>query len=93
LRRFPLSIPFDNYSGGNGAGQTLHFNLLSKWTKPVHFIWGGADDIFTEAWGRQWAATFDQATFHVIPEAGHFLQNTHGAEIVELLLKRIAHES
>ena len=92
LRRFPLSIPFDNYTGGNGAVQTLHFDLLSKWAKPVHFIWGGADDIFTEAWGRQWAAIFDQATFYVIPEAGHFLQNTHGTEITERLLKNIEHE-
>ena len=81
LRRFPLSIPFSDYARGNGAAQTLHFELLKQWRKPVHFIWGAADDIFVADWGRQWAATYPQATFYSIDTAGHFLQNTHGAEI------------
>ena len=31
-------------------------------------------------------------TFESIPAAGHFLQNTHGPEIVEILLNRISEE-
>ena len=90
-RRFPLSIPFDNFDGGNGAAQMLHYETLLQWQKQVHFIWGCADEVFTESWGRQWASQMN-ATFDGIPEAGHFLQNTHGQKVVELLLNRINDE-
>jgi hypothetical protein len=32
------------------------------------------------------------ATFDVLPEASHFLQNTHGAEVAQTVLRRIADE-
>ncbi|HKI73745.1 MAG TPA: alpha/beta fold hydrolase [Pseudomonadales bacterium] len=89
-RRFPLSIPFNHYDQGNGAAQTLHYRLLKDWQKPINFIWGCADDVFTEAWGRKWAGQFPQATFDPIAEAGHFLQNTHGKQIAGFLLDRAA---
>jgi haloalkane dehalogenase len=88
FRRFPHSIPFDSYDNGNGAAQTHHYRMLLGWRKPVHFVWGCADDIFTEAWGRTWAERMN-ATFDGIPEAGHFLQNSHGARVAELILGRI----
>lgn len=89
-RRFPLSLPFTNPEGGNAAAQQRHFDTLLTWTRPVHFIWGGADNIFTEAWGREWAGKFPQATFDLLPEAGHFLQDTHGDAIADLFFARIA---
>jgi len=64
---------------------------LQNWSKPVHFFWGCADGVFTEAWGRTWASRMG-ATFHGIENAGHFLQNTHGFEISERILSRIAEE-
>ena len=91
MRRFPLSIPHRNYENGNGAGQTAHYRTLLQWPKPAHFIWGAADDIFEEAWGRKWAQQMN-ASFDAIPDAAHFLQNTHGGEVVDLLLARIADE-
>ncbi|MFN3239146.1 MAG: alpha/beta fold hydrolase [Pseudomonadales bacterium] len=84
-RRFPLSIPMDDYHSGNAAAQEMHYNILLNWQKPVHFIWGCADDVFTEAWGREWASRMN-ASFDPIPDAGHFLQNTHGKLVAELLL-------
>lgn len=92
-RRFPLSIPVENYDQGNGAAQTLHYRILLSWQKPVHFIWGCADDIFSEVWGRKWAAMYPQATFDPIQDAAHFLQNTHGTEVARLLLQRIGEEA
>ncbi|MEM7254591.1 MAG: alpha/beta fold hydrolase [Pseudomonadota bacterium] len=92
LRRFPLSIPHRNGIAANGAAQTFHYRTLLGWTKPAHFIWGGADDIFSEQWGREWASQMPRTTFDVIPDAGHFLQNTHGPEVVAHLLGRIAAE-
>jgi len=87
LRRFPLSIPLDSYDNGNGAAQTHHYRTLLNWNKPVHFIWGCSDDVFTESWGRAWAAQMN-ASFDPIADAGHFLQNTHGAEVVRHILNR-----
>jgi haloalkane dehalogenase len=88
LRRFPLSIPFDSYDSGNGAAQNHHYNELLSWDRPAHFIWGCADQIFTEDWGRTWAEQLG-ASFDPIAEANHFLQDTHGAEVVERILARI----
>jgi pimeloyl-ACP methyl ester carboxylesterase len=88
-RRFPLSIPFDNYDNGNGAAQTHHYETLLRWDKPVHFIWGCSDDIFPEEGGRRWANDMG-ATFDRIEDANHFLQNTHGPQIVDVMLRRIA---
>ncbi len=90
-RRFPLSIPVRNYDNGNGAAQTLHYRTLLNWDKHVHFVWGCSDDVFNEAWGRKWADQMN-ATFDAIPDAGHFLQNTHGAETAGFILKRIGEE-
>ena len=85
LRRFPLSIPYNDYDSGNGAAQELHYRLLLDWDKPVQFIWGGADPMFTPEWGRTWAARMN-APIRVLDDANHFLQSTHGPEIVDLFL-------
>jgi haloalkane dehalogenase len=89
-RRFPLSLPFYNPEAGAADAQARHFEALRAWTRPIHFIWGGADAVFTEAWGRRWAGLYPQATFDLLPDAGHFLQDTHGDEIAELFLRRVA---
>lgn len=86
FRRFPLSIPLDSYHNGNGAAQTLHYRTLLNWEKGCHFIWGCADEVFTESWGRTWADQMG-ARFDGIEGAGHFLQNTHGAEVTRLILE------
>ncbi len=87
LRRFPLSIPFDDYASGNGAAQSHHRHELTRWTKPVHFLWGTADPIFPAEHGRAWADELG-ASFEAVDGASHFLQDTHGtwiaARIVEL---------
>ena len=90
-RRFPLSLPFENPEGGNALVQERCFEALRTWSKPVHFIWGCRDEVFTEEWGRKWAGFYAQATFDGL-DAGHFLQETHGPEIVSILLGRIAEE-
>jgi haloalkane dehalogenase len=91
LRRFPLSIPLDSYDNGNAAAQTHHYRTLLGWQKPVHFIWGCTDDVFDEPWGRTWAEQM-HASFDAIDDAGHFLQNTHGPRVADIILERIAHE-
>lgn len=89
LRKFPLSIPLHDPVSGTGPAQTAHFRTLLEWDKPVHMIWGESDVIFTAEWGRSWAELMG-ATYDGIPEAHHFLQDSHGTDIVDLLLARIA---
>lgn len=89
-RRFPLSLPFDNPQGGAADAQARWYETLLAWTKPVHFIWGATDGVFTEGWGRAWAARYPQASFDLLADAGHFPQETHGAEIAEIFLRRVA---
>lgn len=84
-----MSLPFDNPDGGDASAQARRFAALAEWTKPVHFIWGRRDDVFTDGWGRPWAATFPAATFDLLPEARHFLQETHGSEIARTFLERL----
>jgi haloalkane dehalogenase len=82
----------DSFDNGNAAAQALHYRTLLAADCPSYFIWGCSDNVFTEAWGRTWAERMG-ASFDPIPAAGHFLQNTHGPEVADLLLKRIAAES
>lgn len=91
-RRFPRCIPIENPDIGNAEDQARCFRALDEWDKPIHFIWGCADNVFTEDWGDKWSSRYPQATIDKIPEAGHFLQETHGPEIVDFLLNRIDEE-
>ena len=84
-RRFPLSIPIDRPENPTAIDGARDFETLKSWTKPIHFIWGGMDGVFTHDWGRQWAALYPQATFDLLADAGHFPQETHGAEIARLV--------
>ncbi len=85
MRRFPLSIPVSSPDNGNATAQALHYRTLLGWEKGAHFIWGCVDDVFTEAWGRTWAQRMG-ARFDGLPDADHFLQNTHGARVAELII-------
>ncbi|MGD9935702.1 MAG: haloalkane dehalogenase [Dehalococcoidia bacterium] len=90
-RRFPLSIPIDGQNPEVAAQGQRDWDALRSWSKPVHFIWGTADLVFTEAWGREWGSLVPGSTFDPL-NAGHFLQETHGDEIATLLLQRIGEE-
>lgn len=89
LRRFPLSIPVDEGHNGNAVAQAHHYEVLLKWPKPAHFIWGIEDHVFTEEWGRGWCEKMHGASFDSTPGAGHFLQNTHGSIVAGHPLQRI----
>lgn len=85
-RQFPLSIPVHDPERGNAAAQATHFAAINSTRLPVHFVWGAQDDVFPSAWGRSWRALIPQATWDELPDAGHFLQETHGRRIAEIVL-------
>nr|QQZ50913.1 alpha/beta fold hydrolase [Phenylobacterium glaciei] len=87
-RRFPSACPSTTRRAGpprpRRAGST------PCWTGQSRSISsGGNDAVFTEDWGRAWAANYSQASFHLLPDAGHFLQDTHGEAIAEIVLEQM----
>ena len=86
-RQFPLSIPFHDHARGNGDVQAAHFAAINATTLPVHFVWGLADEVFNAAWGRAWHERIPHSTWDGLDDAGHFLQDTHGERIAEIVLR------
>ena len=84
-RRFPMSIPVHDPDAGNAAAQAQHFEIVKATQLPVHFVWGTLDVVFTTEWGQRWHSMIPHSTWDEVP-AGHFLQDTHGAEIVARVL-------
>ena len=84
-RRFPMSIPAHDPVSGNSVEQERHFAIVNSTSLPVHFVWATNDNVFTTEWGRRWHSMIPHATWNEVP-AGHFLQDTHGAEIVSFVL-------
>jgi haloalkane dehalogenase len=89
-RRFPLSIPFHDPIAGNAVEQQKHFAMVNSTALPVHFIWGDSDNVFTLDWGKKWHSLIPHSTFDVMEGAAHFLQDSHGPQIVEAFLSRTA---
>jgi len=45
-----------------------------------------ADNVFTGEWGRQWHGLIPHSTWDAFDDAAHFLQDTHGPRIAEIVL-------
>ncbi|HEX2849932.1 MAG TPA: alpha/beta fold hydrolase [Acidimicrobiales bacterium] len=87
-RQFPLCIPLHDPARGEAATQAATFAAIIATPLPVHFIWGLGDDIFTGEWGRRWHEQIPHSTWDAFDDAAHFLQDTHGERIAEVLLAR-----
>jgi uncharacterized protein (DUF1330 family) len=97
-------LPFAEPEAGNAVRQEAAWNSLASWDKPAHVIFGAADRVFTEAWGRQFAAHIPGATFTSIegeghrpmlftgPAGGQFTGKHRGDEFAELVLRLIRTE-
>ena len=86
IRRFPWMLPFAQPGEGNAVDQERCFRALAAWTKPIHFIFGDRDDVFTLEWERSWAAQFAQATVDMV-SGPHFPQEESPEAIVGLMLR------
>ncbi|GAB1333000.1 alpha/beta fold hydrolase [Streptomyces sennicomposti] len=59
------------YSGGPAMSDPTLRPRLASVTVPTLVLWGGSDRIVTPAYGEQYAASFKDARFELIAEAGH----------------------
>jgi haloalkane dehalogenase len=102
--RWPWMLPFAEPDAGNAVRQEAAWNNLASWDKPAHVIFGDSDRVFTEQWGRQFAAHIPGATFTSVEGEGHrpllftgaaggqFTGEHRGDEFAELVLRLIRTE-
>jgi haloalkane dehalogenase len=102
--RWPWMLPFAEPEAGNAVRQEAAWNNLASWNKPAHVIFGDSDRVFTEEWGRQFAAHIPGATFTSVKGEGHrpllftgpagglFIGKHRGDEFAELVLRLIKSE-
>ncbi len=86
-RRFPYMLPFgDDPELGNMTDQVRVFFSIRTFPGPVHLLWGAADDIFTDDWGREWADLIAGSTYDAFDGGAHFVQEQYGAEMAAKLV-------
>ncbi|MBR9803772.1 alpha/beta fold hydrolase [bacterium] len=102
--RWPWMLPFAEPEAGNAIRQEAAWNNLAAWDKPAHVIFGDSDRVFTEEWGREFAAHIPGATFTSAkgeghrpllftgPAGGQFTGENRGDEFAELILRLIRNE-
>ena len=83
-RAFPLLVPTTPDAPGAQAGrETLQALRASPWPKLM--LWADSDPVLPLETGRRLAAALGSELDHVIPGAGHFLQEDAGPEIGGLI--------
>jgi haloalkane dehalogenase len=88
-RAFPLMIPLTPEAPGAAAGQRVLAALAAD-ARPKLVLWADQDPIIPPATGRRFAEAIGTEVAHVIPDAGHFLQEDQGALIGRLIAEWLA---
>ncbi len=83
-RAFPLMIPRTPDAPGAAAGQQV-LDALGADARPKLVLWADSDPIISLETGHRFAAAIGSEVAHVIPDAGHFLQEDQGALIGRLI--------
>lgn len=83
-RAFPLLIPRTPDAPGAEAGRRV-LDALTGDTRPKLLLWADQDPILPLETGHRFAAAIGAEVSHVIPDAGHFLQEDQGPLIGELI--------
>jgi haloalkane dehalogenase len=83
-RAFPLMIPRTPEAPGAAAGQRV-LDALAADDRPKLVLWADADPVIPVATGERFAEAIGTELAHVIPAAGHFLQEDQGPLIGRLI--------
>ena len=84
LRGLPMSVPRSDDARAVAGADAL-CAALSRDSRPVLTLWGERDLILTLASGQRLASRIGRGIDHVIPDAGHGLQEDQGPMIGELI--------
>lgn len=88
-RAFPLLIPRTPEEPGAAEGQRT-LDALATDARPKLVLWADGDPIIPLRTGERFAAALGAEVAHVIPDAGHFLQEDQGELIGRLVADWIA---
>jgi len=83
-RAFPLILPVSPDSPGAAAGQRT-LEALREDPRPKLMLWADSDPVLPLETGERFAAALGGEIAHVIPDAGHFLQEDAGPQIGALI--------
>ncbi|HET9101990.1 MAG TPA: haloalkane dehalogenase [Solirubrobacteraceae bacterium] len=83
-RAFPLMLPTTPDAPGAAAGQRV-LEALRDDARDKLVLWADSDPVIPLETGRRFAASLGTEVAHVIPEAGHFLQEDAGPQIGGLI--------
>jgi haloalkane dehalogenase len=88
-RAFPLLIPRTPEAPGAATGQRV-LDALAADARPALVLWAEQDPIIPLASGRRFAEAIGTEVAHVVPDAGHFLQEDQGPLIGRLIAEWLA---
>jgi haloalkane dehalogenase len=88
-RAFPLLIPRTPEEPGAAAGQRV-LDALADDVRPKLVLWADQDPIIPLATGRRFAEAIGTEVAHVVPDAGHFLQEDQGPLVGRLIAEWLA---
>jgi haloalkane dehalogenase len=88
-KALPLLVPVaDDDPAAPAMWATLQ--ALRDWEHPTTIVWGGEDRILPPRVGERWARDVPGCVgMHVLPAAGHFLQEDQGARVGELIVDHV----
>jgi haloalkane dehalogenase len=88
-RAFPLMIPRSPDQPGAAEGQRV-LDALADDPRPKLVLWADSDPIISLRTGHRFAEALGTEIAHVIPDAGHFLQEDQGPLIGRLIAEWLA---
>jgi haloalkane dehalogenase len=88
-RAFPLLIPRTPEEPGAAEGQRA-LDALATDRRPKLVLWADSDPVIPLTTGERFAAAIGSEVAHVIPEAGHFLQEDQGELVGQLIAEWLA---
>ena len=91
-RAFPLMVPLSPDAPGATAGQRV-LDLLRGDQRPKLVLWADSDIVLPLTTGERLAHALGTRIDHVLPNAGHFLQEDAGVEIGGLISDWLASAS
>lgn len=88
-RAFPLLIPRTPEEPGAAEGQRA-LDALATDARPKLVLWADSDPVIPLATGERFAEAIGSEVAHVIPDAGHFLQEDQGELVGRLIAEWLA---
>jgi len=88
-RAFPLMIPRTPDAPGAAEGQRV-LDALADDPRPKLVLWADNDPVIPLSTGQRFAAAIGTDVAHVIPDAGHFLQEDQGPLVGRLIAEWLA---